>query len=724
MRIKDLRNIPKYTTSYNQLNYIKIGEYDVLLPDKPDKKFMVNHELPNKDQYFAYTDVPDDLRQWSRRECDEFVTNEYHRRKHGLWYLINGEQVYITGLHYMYLNYWTSGYGNRIEFKFHDAMFFYFWDMICKDPNCFGAVIFKPRRIGDTEKSNFIAWEFASRVKNARCGMQNLENKRAGDDFDSLLKNHRNMVWFFRPTSYKTGNKLLFDKKKSDQNDQEEFNFFSDDYKDYYIKSEINYEDTVLGKYDGTFLNRYRMGEFGKWVRVNAAEQWEKVKLCFISPVTGKIIGKGILESSVENNKNSKEVATISSLEIAKEIWDDSDPNVRLSNGQTKTGLYRLFRSYEVCGKADEYGFPLLEENRKYVLTTLFELRNNPQKQLEFRLKRPLEVGDCFMTDDGANIFDQSKIAQLQYYKRAGLDYNGIPRDDVDAYRYPLEQVGDLVWVGGIKDGKVEFQLNKNGNFVITQHPEKDNNFFYSNNGHRSPANFHYFRIGIDTVDHAKIQGATSDRKSKGAAAVFKMHNEIEERNYNNYDEEGNIIVPRMRTNQWVCTYKDNKRTDNPEDFFEDMIKLCVYYGAPMFFENNRNSIRGHFIRRGYVNYMMFPPKDVATKTKKDFGAPSTKQTIDQYISLLLTYFNHQDGYYRLIHHSDIIEDFRTFQNTEKSRTTHDLTVACGFSLLATLKKYGTLKDDTEKLGTSMSLPTIRLYDVNKNNQPSHRRRY
>lgn len=574
-----------------------------------------------------------------------------------------------------------------------------------------GALIFKPRRVGDTEKSNFIAWDYASRYKYSRCGMQNLENKRSQEDFKTLIEAHKRMPFFMKPIAYRTGNQMVFDKKdknvKSDDI-EEMYSFFGDDEEINTIKSVITHEDTVLGKYDGTYLNRYRMGEFGKWVRVSAYEQWEKVKLCFIDPVTRGIIGKGILESSIENNRNSKEMATVSSLEIARRLWDDSNPNERDESGQTKTGMYRLFRGYDMCGKSDEYGFPLWDENKKYVLDKLYQLRNDTKAQLEFRLKHPIEVNDCFMTDEGANIFDQIKISKLQYQKKSGLDYLDTPRDDMDAFKYPLEQRGDLVWEDGKLDSKVIFKPNNNGNFVITQHPDKDNSYFYAQNSKKAPANFQYFRIGIDPIDHAKIEQG-GDRKSKGAAAVFKMFNKMEEER--NVDDRGEIIKFQMKSHQWVCTYKDNSRTDNPEDFFEDMIKLCVYYGAPMLFESNRNSIKGHFKRRGYGNYMMFPPSDVATKVKKDVGAPSTQLTIDQYISMLMTYFSDYDC---IIHHEDIIEDFRTFQNTQKSRGSHDLTVACGFSLLATLKKYGSVSDDMERLARGINIPHnhLRLYNV------------
>jgi hypothetical protein len=688
--------ILRYVMTWEQQHTIKIGEYHVPLPDQPPLEYMINYGKKEKDQFFEYTLVPKDLKQWTARERDEWVDNEYHRRKHGVWMLIRGVPVYITGLHYIYLNYWTPGRGKKIIFKFHDCLFFYFWDMCVKDPLCMGTVIFKPRRIGDTEKSNFIAWEFASRVRRARCGMQNLENKRSKQDFLQLVQAHKAIPFFLRPVGYRAENKLVFnkpDKKLKEEDIDEMYGFFSDDEEENMLQSVIDHEDTVLGKYDGTYLNRYRMGEFGKWVRVSAYEQWEKVKLCFIDPVTRDIIGKAILESSVENNRSSKEVATVSSLETAKKLWDDSNPNERMNSGQTKSGLYRLFRGYDICGKSDEYGFPLVEENKNFVMNTLFELREDQKAQLEFRLKHPIDVTDCFMTDEGQNVFDQIKIGKLQYQKRAELDYANIPRDDDDAFKYPIEQKGDLIWENGIRDSKVVFVPNENGNFVITQHPTKENALFYASNGKKAPANFQYYRIGIDPVDHSKVEGA-AERKSKGSGVVFKMFNQIEEENAGNYDEDGKLHIPRMKSHQWVCSYVDNKRTDNPEDFFEDMVKMCVYYGAPMLFESQKNSIKGHFLRRGYGNYMMYPPKEVGTKVKKDFGAPSTEHTIDQYITKLLIYFS---DHYHCIHHSDIIEDFRTFQNTTASRRVHDLTVACGFSLLATLKSYGSITEETER---------------------------
>ena len=60
--------VPKYTATYKQVNSIKIGEYDVPLPDKPEQKYMVNYGKPEKDQFFVYTEVPKDLKQWSARQ--------------------------------------------------------------------------------------------------------------------------------------------------------------------------------------------------------------------------------------------------------------------------------------------------------------------------------------------------------------------------------------------------------------------------------------------------------------------------------------------------------------------------------------------------------------------------------------------------------------------------------------------------------------------------------
>jgi hypothetical protein len=673
-----------YTMSWNTNNSIRLGEYNVPLPDMPEEKYMVNYGKKTKDQFFERTIIPADFNRWQASDQYKFIANEWHKRINGEWVLINGHPTYFTGVNWTYVNYWQPEVGKHIIFKYHDTLFFYFWDMCVRDPYCLGMLIMKGRRAGDTEKSNFIGAEYATRVYNSHFGMHNFENNSTKDDFDRAWQGISRLPDFYKPTGYKKSNQIIFDNKEKNVKE------VADDYFGYFdsqdenvraLNSIISYEDTVLGRYDGKKLNRYAIREFAKWTRINVYEHWKIVKLCFID-IENNVIGKAILESSVEDYKNSKFNPTVESLQVAKSLWEDSADDTKMSDGQTITGLYRFHRGYDMTGKTDDYGFPLWEDNRRYVINKLYDLKDNPKEQMSFRRKRPLSINDSLMYDGADAIFDQAKITEIQSQKQQGLDYNGIPRDSPEAFRYPLPIRGTLDWKNGERDTEVIFNENNSGDFVFTQHPAKPNNIHKNFNGDKIPGSPHLFRIGIDPIDHKKTSGQ-GNRKSKGSAAVFKMFNEIEEQNANNYTSTGNLVAPRMKSYQWCCTYLGRK--ENPEDFFEDMIKLCVYFGSPMLFETQKNSIRGYFKQRGYFNFMMTPPKEAATKTNKDVGVPSTELIIEQYITLLLTYF---EKYRYCVHHPEIIEDWRTFENTQGSRGSHDLTVACGISLIATLKKY------------------------------------
>lgn len=711
-----------YTMTWDTDNTIRLGEYNVPLPDMPEEKYMINYEKPKKEQFFERTLIPEDFNRWTQSDQRKFISREWHKRINGEWVLINGHPTYFTGVNWTYVNYWMPDVNKYINFKYHDNLFFYFWDMCVRDNNCLGMLILKGRRAGDTEKSNFIGVEYVTRVYNTHFGMHNFEYTSTQDDFIRAWQGVTRFPDFYKPIGYKKNDLILFSNKGKDVKGVE-----NEDYLGYFnsndtdvkcLNSKITFEDTVLGRYDGKALNRYAIREFAKWTRVNVYEHWKVVKLCFID-INNDIIGKAILESSVEDYKNSKFNPTVQSLQVAKQLWDDSGEDTKGSDNQTITGLYRFHRGFDMTGKTDEYGFPLWEQNRQYVINKLHDLKDDVKEQTKFRRKRPLTIKDSLMYDGEDGVFDQAKIAEIQAQKEQNLDYNDVPRDNVNSFRYPLPIRGELRWKQGIRDTEVEFIESKEGNFVFTQHPAKANNILTNHLGEKTPANHNHFRIGIDPIDHKRSSGQ-NNRKSKGAAAVFKMFNEMEEQASGNYTNDGMLIVPRMKSYQWCCTYLGRK--DNPEDFFEDMIMLCNYFSAPMLFETQKNSIRGYFKHRGYYNFMMFPPKDAATKTNKDVGIASTDLIIEQYITLLVTYF---EKYRFCIHHPEIIEDWRTFENTPQARGSHDLTVATGVSLIAALKVYQNSFEETydpikaylesNSMRNTFENDYFRLYKINGN---------
>jgi hypothetical protein len=118
---------------------VKLDKYDIPLPVKPPVEAMVNYGLPIAEQKFKRTIVPRSLLRKKNNltfEEEAFIQQEYHKRKNGVWMLIKGEPVYLTGPYYAFLNYWWTKNGTQPDFRYTQSLIFLFWDMVVRDTNC------------------------------------------------------------------------------------------------------------------------------------------------------------------------------------------------------------------------------------------------------------------------------------------------------------------------------------------------------------------------------------------------------------------------------------------------------------------------------------------------------------------------------------------------------------------------------------------------------------
>src|SRR6185369_16584407 len=81
--------------------------YHYKLPPLPPKDQILFSDLPKDEQCWNRIEFPsDDKDGWGSWEFDkqkEFQALDIYRRKHGLWIMVNGEPVYLTGHNYFYL---------------------------------------------------------------------------------------------------------------------------------------------------------------------------------------------------------------------------------------------------------------------------------------------------------------------------------------------------------------------------------------------------------------------------------------------------------------------------------------------------------------------------------------------------------------------------------------------------------------------------------------------
>ena len=135
----------------------EIQNVKIALPKEPNKV----HSRSNKkeDQYwerlpkhkdldkiksvFDWRDYPEEFKE----KYHSYINEEFERRDDGFWFKNNGISTYITGTHYMYLQ-WTKIDVGEAEFRESNRLFFIFWEACKADDRSYGLCYLKNRRSG------------------------------------------------------------------------------------------------------------------------------------------------------------------------------------------------------------------------------------------------------------------------------------------------------------------------------------------------------------------------------------------------------------------------------------------------------------------------------------------------------------------------------------------------------------------------------------------------
>jgi hypothetical protein len=680
-----------YTVNWDKISgTVPLGGYDVPLPEKPPLESMENHGLDIIEQKFKRTKIPDSLLKrkpiTEESEEDDFIRGEYHKIFNGTWVIIKGIPIYLTGAYYFFLNYWTTNQGKKPDFKYIQCLLFLFWEMVIRNKNLYGLFLVKPRRIGGTEIT--IAWLYSDvlRYRNMVCGMQSKNEDSVFKNYRRVLNAHKNMIWFMKPINQgSTGNRDgLFLRYPEEQQTAKKLKEAAENgdkessYEDPEINSELTYQPSVATAYDGERLDRYILNEFGKMEKMSAVDCWDKVKPCHHIDNGETITGKAVFESTIEEMNDDQ----ISEL---VDMWNDSNPDNLDENGRTISGLIRLFISATDAAKEDEWGFPKSEETLLFLEKQFAALKAAGKTKELANLKRkvPLVIEDALTPSGDQCSFNKENLQEVL----SDIDFPAKGKEKPSVR-------GNLMWENGNFNGRVIFEPNPEGRWCFSMlagpNTYQDNKVGYVGPD-RVPGNINKIRIGIDPYDHKEV---VDSRKSKGGAVGGIMYDDLIDGAKVGEDGKPLDLGLEWETHQPIFTYY--YRQPDPQDFFEDMLMSAVYCGAPVLFENNKQSIRNHFVNRGYKAFIMTRPEGtMSAEQRKGMitdGIPASENTIQQYYDAIDTYISRNA---RSIKLRDLVVDLLGMNR--KNHGKHDLGVAFGWLLIAMTKKYPILKEYNEE---------------------------
>lgn len=657
----------------------EIGGIDIQLPKLPPKKEILGHERKPHLQMWRRLPVPEELQrirsmdEWYemqsefKKKFSPYIEKEFERRRNGLWFYNNGKPVYITGRHYMMLQ-WSKmdiGYASFLDFQ--RKLFIHF--AACEaDSRCIGQMYTKCRRSGYTNMSAAILVDEGTQVKDKLLGIQSKTGKDAQENIfmKKVVPMFKSYPFFFKPIQDGTTNprmELAFREpsKRITKNNKTSN-------KGEALNTIINWKNTTNNAYDGEKLHLMYLDESGKWEKpTDIREAWRIEKTCLI--VGRKIIGKCLMGSTVNPmDKGGRQY---------KELWRDSDPEDRNANGRTKTGLYRLFiPAFEALeGFFDEYGMPVIENPEKpvktidgdyvdigaktYLKNEREALKHDARELNEFIRQFPFTVDESMRDSIEGSTFNIGKI------------YEQVEHNQ-ELYPNPVVQ-GNFSWKEGATDSEVVFSPNPQGRWRVSWMPKPENrNKHVIKHGAKYPANEH---IGVGGVDSYDLDSTTDNRGSKGACHL-----------YNKFS----MAAP---ANMFVAEYAS--RPPLAKIFYEDVLMAAVFYGYPLLIENNKYGIVRHFESRGYQEYVMRRPEHLkspnSSSNTKTRGIPSNSvDVIQAHAHAIEAYveehvgINTQTGEMGKMYFQRTLDDWIGYKID--NRTKYDLTISSGLALLGAQK--------------------------------------
>ena len=606
----------------------------------------------------------------------DYIERQFNNRENGFWFKNNGVDTYITGSHWMYLQ-WSSIDIGYPDYREANRIYWIFWEACRADPRCFGMIYLKIRRSGFSFMASSECVNIGTLARDARIGILSKTGADAKKMFtDKVVPINNRLPFFFKPVMDgmdKPKTELAFRVPAAKITKKNMYDIGDEGVDG--LDTTIDWKNTEDNSYDGEKLLFLAHDESGKWTKpVNIKENWRITKTCL--RLGSKIIGKCMMGST--SNALSKGGKNF------KDIYEDSSIYSRNGNGQTKSGLYKLFipMEWNMEGFIDKYGMPVFRKPKEkiegvdsgwitngaidYWEAEVESLKQDSDALNEFYRQFPRTESHAFRDEAKQALFNLTKI----YHQ---IDYN----DSMIKEHYITR--GSFSWRDGVKDTEVIFSPDKNGRFYISWIPQKHlQNNVHVKNGIKHPGNEHIGSFGCDSYD---ISAVVDGRGSNGSLhGLTKFH------------------MDEAPTNEFFLEY--TARPQTAEIFFEEVLMACVFYGMPILIENNKPRLLYHFKNRGYRGFCLNRPDkqySKLSKTEKELGgipnssedvkqahAAAIESYIEKYVGLDL------EGKYRdpdqmgTMPFTRTLEDWAKFDINE--RTKYDASISSGLAIMANQK--------------------------------------
>ncbi len=629
--------------------------YTVYIPPVPEKHLIQGWELKPEDQYWRRTPLPEWYEDRRKEEkeiqemekqmvddgeldkvryfdplCEDFRRQEWNRRIYGHWFMVNGKPVYITGLHYFYLNWCELDVGYP-TFYMSQVHRFYFRQLCWEDPFCLGYFIAGPRGFGKSAEEVAAQLENITKAPGKRfAAIQSKNSLDAQVMFtEKMVPMFNGLPHFFKPEfshgsepvgGFKLTRGSVGGKKAKDVKHGPEFE----------LGSTVKWYSAKDKALDNKTLTDAIEDEIGK-----------------LEPEEGDIIKRMgfVVKSVYRNDKKVGLIRGTSTIEEMKKggekalvIWTGSDPNDRDANGYTTSKLYKYF----VTGLetkvmyADKFGIINEEKAEAHIRADWKAVENDPDEYASRRRKEPLSEEDMFIKEQSETPFPVMVINDTLNTINEELRKTNIGRP-ANLKKTYLGRRGRLEYITGKKDTEVMWVDDPQGNFTIYHMPDKMrgsrkilNNTKTIWNGERDlhvPCNDDLFTSGFDPGRWRK----TKDKRASKMAGygIWRYDPTID-----------GVDKPLLSWLSSSIMWKYHGRSENPDDDYENIIKALRYFGHRIAPEGNVSEFTKHLYDRGYEKFIImrkdFDFTVLASKSKNSLAKDNPVDTHGESLNAMI----------------------------------------------------------------------------------------
>lgn len=550
-------------------------------------------------------------------EYENFIDDEYFKRKFGMFIKIDQETHYITGSNWFFLQHYYLTESNMFPlFRVTAMETWWHWEACKADTRVWGEMRGKPRRTSWSVEAACEAINEFTMVKYAEIPIVSERKDLAKKLFTGKIVQSFNYIpIYFKP---------LIDLPNEEIKSSLQINFETDEME----ISTIDYYPTKTTAYDSLKVKYFSINdEIGKWQEESLTEFITRHMRCHTE---GGATAKFGSTAGEYNKGGGKEF---------KEEFDKANPLKRNKLGRTENGLVSLF--VDVCytmtqpvSYFDEWGYSILKDPKEPILNEIGKIiefgaetdwqitydtlkKQEDKKGLNgFLRDMPRTVEHMFRSEGGKN--NDFDIDNLNNH----LDY--LDQHTPDMLNEKVIYRGNLAWKGEPYNSDVIWKPNPRGKFKTTWIPDPDrqNQSTMRRLGGRevkSPDNIGIACFGVDSYNMIGQTEGGSDGAITG---------------YSNFNMIG------CPSHSFFLIYRD--RPHKRDDFFDDVIMACQFWGIPALIESNKERILEYMYDKGYTGYVLRrqdkPWQKLNDQEKKFGGIPSSTPVIEDQANLLKNY--------------------------------------------------------------------------------------